>query len=72
MDDDLVRQLRGWEMTERMSDDARRKVWLMIKAADEIERLREYGEKMRQVCIQLSEEIHRLDPSRPVPETLST
>ncbi len=33
-------ELRGWQETAAMSDDARRKVWLMHTAAIEIERLR--------------------------------
>lgn len=36
---DLPDQLRGWREVDGMSDDARRKLWLMRKAADEIERL---------------------------------
>lgn len=38
---DLPGQLRGWREVDGMSDDARRKLWLMCKAADEIDRLRE-------------------------------
>ena len=37
---DLVAELRGWGEVEGMSDDARRKLWLMQRAADEIEHLR--------------------------------
>jgi hypothetical protein len=35
---DIVEQLRDWKETDGMSDDARRKIWLMRKAADMIER----------------------------------
>lgn len=35
----LIAELRGWHEIEGMSDDARRKLWLMRKAADAIERL---------------------------------
>lgn len=37
---DLVEQLRGWQENDGMSDDARRKVWMMRTAASEIEHLR--------------------------------
>lgn len=36
----LVTELRGWKENLAMSDDARRKCYLMRNAADEIERLR--------------------------------
>lgn len=35
----LVDELRGWKETAEMSDDARRKVWLMHTAAARIEAL---------------------------------
>jgi len=36
----LSQELRGWIETEGMSDDGRRKLWLMRQAAGELERLR--------------------------------
>lgn len=38
--DMLVSELRGWNEREGMSDDARRKIWLMKRAADVISDLR--------------------------------
>ena len=37
MSDILLQELRGWPETDDMSDDARRKLYLMRKAADRIE-----------------------------------
>lgn len=34
VDDPLIAELRSWKETDGMGDDARRKVWLMHKAAD--------------------------------------
>jgi len=41
----LIAELRGWREMDGMSDDARRKLWLMRKAADEIDRLQEMVEE---------------------------
>lgn len=37
--ENLTKQLRGWSAGDQSSDDARRMVWLMAKAADELELL---------------------------------
>ena len=32
----LIAELRGWKETDGMSDDARRQIWLMARAADQL------------------------------------
>lgn len=49
-------ELRGWKETATMSDDARRKVWLMHTAAIEIERLRELVANERIECAKIAED----------------
>ncbi len=49
-DPTLVEELRGWREVDDMSDDARRKLWLMRRAANEIERL---GEEERARIVEL-------------------
>ena len=67
MDKDVLTLCREWQSYWATHNEVGLRDFAE-KAGDEIERLREYGTKMRQVCTQLSEEIHRLDPTRPVPE----
>jgi hypothetical protein len=45
-DGDLVAELRGWLEADGMSDDGRRKLWLMRNAADEITLLRSRVERL--------------------------
>jgi hypothetical protein len=37
----LSQELRGWTETDGMSDDGRRKLWLMRQAADQLDQLRQ-------------------------------
>lgn len=50
----FLAELRGWSETDAMSDDARRKVWLLHRAADEIERLRDKIEALQQLTAGLT------------------
>ena len=55
--DDFLQELRGWaEIPGRnVSDDARRMIWLMNKAADEIERLRGLVASERIACAKIAD-----------------
>jgi hypothetical protein len=46
----LCESLRGWIETDGMSDDGRRKLWLMRQAADEIDRLQTRIEAIATTC----------------------
>lgn len=62
MEHDIVERIRNRTRGEWANQE------LLDEAADEIERLRDYAEKMRVITHAQGAELLRVDPSRPVPE----
>lgn len=53
MNEALIKELRGWSVGDQSSDDAHRMVWLMAKAAYEIESLTYFNRLYRNRLLEI-------------------